>query len=314
MTDDLAFFSRVPFYWEGALAPLTQPHSFVHVASTLARSFGAAASIDDEDRRLVHARVSVDAPRGDRVWLRFRKGTTMLSLAEALQWLQAQGADVPREGLSKWCSALELDLEHAFELAPREFHARCLPHYRGFLHAWTDEHTARDHYLTWPPGRQAEFAHEYLLYAANDVSAASRLGGGVDEGLQRAAEWLQSHRRFIVQWTLVLSEDALQPSLPSQAAYCAALEELIDAAPREEGWAVHLLSRIRDSLYAPATALTELEQLLQRLGCDEGRLQSLHFWENARALEQVSFNPGAEAERLKERALRWCELARRWGW
>lgn len=315
MTNAAPFFPHVPWFWEGALVPLTQAHWFVHVASLLVRSFGAAADIDDEDRRLVNALVAVNAPRGDRVSLRFRRGETVLSFAEALRWLRTQEADVSREGLARWCSAIELDHERSFDLVPAEFHARCLPHYQGFLHAWTDQHHARRNYPTWPLRRQAEFAHEYLLYAANDARSAQQHGGAADDGLQRAAAWLVSRRRFIVQWTLVLSDEPLpKPAAPSEEQFLTALQQLIALESRDEAWASRFLKEVNDSLYAPAATFSELERLLQRLDCDQGRLRSLRFWENARALERVTFDAGSEAERLQQDALRWCELAQRWAW
>jgi hypothetical protein len=315
MTDPLPFFSRVPWYWEGALVPLTQPRWFVHVVSALARSFGGVTEPDDEDRRLVHALVAVKAPRGDRVWLRFQRGSTALSYPEALRWLRAQGPTSEREGLARWCAAVEIDFEHAFDLAPAEFHARCLPHYRGFLHAWTDEHTARRHYMTWPQRRQAEFAHEYLLYAANDARHAAQHGTAADEGLQHAAAWLLSRRRFIVQWTLTLRDEAdARAPLPREADFSADLQELIDVASRDEVWAVNVLTGLHGSLYAPPPTPSELERLLQRLDCDEGRLQTLRFWETASSLEQVSFTAGSDADALRPRALGRCAAAQRWAW
>jgi uncharacterized damage-inducible protein DinB len=126
---------------------------------------------------------------------------------------------------------------------------------------------------------------------------------------------LVSRRRFIVQWTLVLSDEPLpKPPAPSEAGFLTALQQLLALVTRDEEWSSRFLKEVNASLYAPATTFSEIERLLQRLDCDQGRLRSLRFWENARALERVTFTAGSEAERLQRDALRWCELAQRWAW
>lgn len=144
----------IPMLWEGLLVPATSEATIPSVVGAVARVLAHSLRGDDEDRRLVRALVSVDGPRGDRVWLTAERAGQAMMLRDGVTAIAAAGGDrLERDGLAPWCDSLRFDFSGSFDIDPSEVWARCLPHYHGFLHAWTDEHAARGSYKIWSPSK-----------------------------------------------------------------------------------------------------------------------------------------------------------------
>jgi hypothetical protein len=294
---------------------LTQEDTIPAIVGAVAQALATTPRGDDEDRRLVRALVSVDAPTGDRVWLSAERGGRDISLRDAVEAIEQGGWSLEHDGFAPWCAALRPEFVGAFDVDPVEVWERCLPHYRGFLHAWTDQHTARAHYKRWPRERQSAFEHEYMLYADNNRSFAERHGVAADAGLQEAAAWLRSKRRYVFRWTIVVRDEPaerpawlrrVEPALHEQAV---ALRTLLPSTP----WDTTVAGMLDDAIGGPPS--TEVwADMLRRLEYGESRIRVLGLVHRLRRfLESIDRQPGSKlanaCARLSSQlddAIRWC--------
>ena len=310
----------VPWLWEGVERGWSRPETVGWAFGALARQLALHPNGDDEDRFLVRALISLEGPRSDRVWADAERQGSPTSLRSLVTDLRLGGYDFERQGLAAWCSALRHDYAHAFEITPAEFYERCLPHYHGFLHAWTDEDYVRKHFKRWEPWRQARFQHEFLLYAANDASFAASTNGPVDDGLQEAAAWLVTHRRCLFRWTFIACD--VPEAVPAwlndfEGPLIEDLEALrvaVGATP-EVQWLLPRIEEIPRSLFNPPAARSPLQETLYRLGAGDRGKRRAHvfeiFHEFVRPLSGPLASPAGPA--LASLRLRLDEVARL-GW
>lgn len=288
----------IPWLWEGRVGALTCAESIGFVIGALVRALAEHPNGDDEDRFLVRGLISVDGPVRDRVWIDVERD----GRASSLRAFAAQERDPAR-----WCDELVYDYVDAFDVDAAEFVARCLPHYHGFLHSWTDEHAARAHYKTWPRRRQAAFYNEYLLYAANDARHPPH-----DDALREAAAWLLDRRRYVFRWTMTtLAGPVPRPAIADERALFDAYAALDAAIRASSPWLAPRLDEFARALEAPASTLLDV---LARLGCDGGRVRLAGCHETLSALvsELGAIDPSAEpALQALKQAL--AEIGR-WSW
>jgi len=309
----------LPFLWEGLLGPATQEDTIPAVVGAVATLLACTPRGDDEDRRLVRGLVAVDAPYADRVWLTAQRQGREVRLREVVASIERSGWSIERDGLAPWCDAMRPDFVGAFDLDTVEFWERCLPPYHGFLHAWTDEHTARAHYKTWPRERQAAFEHEYLLYAENDRSFAARHGGEPDAELQAAATWLRSQRRYVLRWTIVLRDEplerpdwlrTLEPTLHEHA-------QVLRASLPQTPWDAGLVQMLDDAI-VPLSTPTEprpWREVLQRLEYSEGRIRVLELLHRLRnVVDCIGGRDEPELARARRVLSAHLDDALRWYW
>lgn len=253
---------HVPWLWEGAEAGWSRPQEVGFLLAAVGEALLRHPSGDDEDRALVRGSVSLDADQRDRV---------RLSLPQPPEGLRSALRNAPASGERSWSALLRptaVDWTRAFDVDWAEMHARCLPHYEGFLHAWTDAATVRSRLLHWPEARRQEFAHEYLLYAANDARFAASHGGTPDAALQEAARWLRSRRRHLLRWQVEREEAPAAPLAPAalHGALRGALSAFAMQAGREPSlqW---LTGHIEEAVvgFEQATAPGPLGELLERM-------------------------------------------------
>lgn len=293
-------------YWEGLYRPLTWPKTVLAVLGQLARRLAEAPRGDDEDRFLVRARLSVAGPSPDRVWIAATRAGEPVDLRA---WAVERREALERDGLAPFCVRLEPEIAGSFPVDPAEFYARCVPHYDGFAHAWTREERVRASYLAWSPEERARFHHEYIRYAENGRCGAHACG------LQRAAAWLLPRRRYILQWRLALREHPVpRPAWTRRVEepLLAAIQALRDRAEQAaQPWEVPVLEALLKAPYARrADEDSPFEEVLRRLGCDEGRIRRLRLIHAAHDLPRAPCGPlAAEHERvarLAREALSWC--------
>jgi hypothetical protein len=280
----------IPFYWGGLLRPLTRPEQMPMVLGALARNLAGSRAGSDEDRLLVRTRVSLDGPMRDRVWIDAETPGGLCTVRALLAHLSARGHDVRALGLRPWIESVRADYTNAFDLEPTEFARRCLPHYHGVPAAWTDEHYARAHYLSWSPTRRAEFAHEYLAYAeVHRPLPGQEKATWVIPRLQEAAAWLLSRRRYVFRWTVMTREQPVAPPSWIDQAEATLLEAAAavqaHAASCPPPFKLFLDEELRGD--SPPRAdiqplashdFDELLEVLQRADCEPRRLRAIRLW------------------------------------
>lgn len=152
-----------------------------------------------------------------------------------------------------------------------------------------------------------------LLYADN-----GRAHEVPETGLHQAAAWLRSQRRYILQWKLQLREHpAPRPAWTRgvEAPLLRAVQALRDRACEASlPWELPLLDALLNGRSpAPATQ-GPTEEVLRRLGCDEGRIQRLRLihaaYELPSSMGGPAHDPVAEdrerVARLAREALSCC--------
>ncbi|MEZ6184234.1 MAG: hypothetical protein R3F62_04385 [Planctomycetota bacterium] len=307
MTVDVDAIRCQAGFWDGLYRPLTRPQTIPAVLGLLAQRLAEAPRGDEEDRFLVRARLSVTGPLADRVWVTATRGGEPVDLRA---WAVEHREGLERDGLAPFCAGLEPELEGSFPVDPGEFYARCVPHYDGFLHAWTSMESVRAHYRGWSLERQVRFHHEFVHYAEND-----RAVGEPEPGLQAAAAWLLPQRRYILQWKLALRE---RPE--PRPAWTRRVEEPLLAAVEalrvraaevpSQAWEVPFLGEFLDAPYRTYPGENPTEEVLHRLGCDEGRLLRLRLIHAAYELPGGIVGPLAaehgRVTQLAREALGWC--------
>lgn len=307
-----------PFLWEGLLGPATQEDSIPAVVGAVAALLARTPRGDDEDRRLVRGVVSVDAPSPDRIWLTAERQGREVRLRDVVATIERRGWSIEHDGLAPWCDALRPEFVRAFEVDPVEFWERCLPPYHGSLHAWTDQHMVRASYKTWPRECQAEFEHEYLLYAENNRSFAERHGHAPDVELQAAAAWLRGKRRYVFRWTIVIRDEPLErpawlrtiePTLHADA-------QVLRSSLPQTPWDTELVQMLDDAVAATQVSTrSPFSEILYRLEYGEGRIQVLRLVHRLRDfVERIGGHDAPELVRARDGLSAHLDDAIRWYW